>query len=159
MTGVQTCALPILAAHPAVAAIRAVMPVDVLTVEALDRDRDQGREYDLMNACHRRAIDDAYEAGAALILLSADVVMSAHALAALQGSVVKNSGQLSATSLTEKGGKVVFKDMIQGVTVKKEVDESTGVMGMVVIEHKEEDRKSTRLNSSHVSESRMPSSA
>ena len=40
--------------------------------------------------------------------------------------------------LTDKAGKVVFKDMIQGVTVKKEVDKSTGVMGMVVIEHKED---------------------
>jgi DNA-directed RNA polymerase subunit beta' len=40
--------------------------------------------------------------------------------------------------LTEKAGKVVFKDMIQGVTVKKEMDESTGVMGMVVIENEED---------------------
>jgi len=40
--------------------------------------------------------------------------------------------------LTEKTGKVVFKDMIQGVTVKKEVDESTGVLGIVIIEHKED---------------------
>ena len=40
--------------------------------------------------------------------------------------------------LTEKTGKVEFRDMIQGVTVKKEVDEATGVMGMVVIEHKED---------------------
>ncbi len=36
------------------------------------------------------------------------IILSAHALAALQGSVVKNSGQLSATSLTEKGGKIVL---------------------------------------------------
>jgi DNA-directed RNA polymerase subunit beta' len=40
--------------------------------------------------------------------------------------------------LTEKTGKVEFRDMINGVTVKKEVDESTGVLGMVVIEHKED---------------------
>jgi DNA-directed RNA polymerase subunit beta' len=40
--------------------------------------------------------------------------------------------------LTEKAGKVVFKDMIQGVTVKKEKDESTDQIGMVVIEHKED---------------------
>jgi DNA-directed RNA polymerase subunit beta' len=39
--------------------------------------------------------------------------------------------------LTEKAGKVEFRDMIQGVTIKKEVDEATGVMGTVVIEHKE----------------------
>ena len=40
--------------------------------------------------------------------------------------------------LTEKAGKVVFKDMISGVTVKKETDEATGNVGMVVIEHKED---------------------
>ena len=40
--------------------------------------------------------------------------------------------------LTEKAGKVEFRDMIPGVTVKKEVDEATGVMGTVVIEHKED---------------------
>jgi len=40
--------------------------------------------------------------------------------------------------LTEKTGKVEFRDMISGVTVKREIDESTGVMGTVVIEHKED---------------------
>src|SRR3954471_3624857 len=40
--------------------------------------------------------------------------------------------------LTEKTGKVEFRDMIAGVTVKKEVDEATKVMGIVVIEHKED---------------------
>ncbi|MDZ4743912.1 MAG: DNA-directed RNA polymerase subunit beta' [Verrucomicrobiota bacterium] len=40
--------------------------------------------------------------------------------------------------LTEKAGKVEFVDIIQGVTVKKEMDESTGFLGTVVIEHKED---------------------
>jgi DNA-directed RNA polymerase subunit beta' len=40
--------------------------------------------------------------------------------------------------LTEKPGKVVFKDMITNVTVRKETDESTGTTGLVVIEHKED---------------------
>jgi DNA-directed RNA polymerase subunit beta' len=40
--------------------------------------------------------------------------------------------------LTEMAGKVEFRDMISGVTVKREVDEATGVMGSVVIEHKED---------------------
>jgi len=40
--------------------------------------------------------------------------------------------------LTEKAGKIEFRDMIAGVTVKKEVDEATGLMGTVVIEHKED---------------------
>jgi DNA-directed RNA polymerase subunit beta' len=40
--------------------------------------------------------------------------------------------------LTEKPGKVEFRDMITGVTVKREIDETTGLMGTVVIEHKED---------------------
>ena len=41
--------------------------------------------------------------------------------------------------LTEKAGRVEFRDMIPGVTMKRETDETTGVMGTVVIEHKEGD--------------------
>jgi DNA-directed RNA polymerase subunit beta' len=40
--------------------------------------------------------------------------------------------------LTERAGRVEFRDMIPGVTVKREIDEATGVMGTVVIEHKED---------------------
>jgi len=40
--------------------------------------------------------------------------------------------------ITEKTGKIEFRDMIPGVTIRKEVDEATGVMGTVVIEHKED---------------------
>jgi DNA-directed RNA polymerase subunit beta' len=40
--------------------------------------------------------------------------------------------------LTEKSGRVDFRDMIPGVTMKRETDEATGVMGTVVIEHKED---------------------
>ncbi len=40
--------------------------------------------------------------------------------------------------LSEKGGSLVFKDMIPGVTVKRELDESTGRIATVVIEHKED---------------------
>jgi len=40
--------------------------------------------------------------------------------------------------LSEKTGKVRFVDMVQGVTVKRETDEATGVLGTVVIEHKED---------------------
>jgi DNA-directed RNA polymerase subunit beta' len=40
--------------------------------------------------------------------------------------------------LTERSGKVEFRDMIPGVTVKREIDDATGVMGTVVIEHKED---------------------
>jgi DNA-directed RNA polymerase subunit beta' len=40
--------------------------------------------------------------------------------------------------LTEKGGKVEFRDMISGITVTNEVDKETGKKGMVVTEHKED---------------------
>ncbi|MFI0347188.1 MAG: DNA-directed RNA polymerase subunit beta' [Chthoniobacterales bacterium] len=40
--------------------------------------------------------------------------------------------------ITEKAGKVEFRDMIAGVTIRKEVDDETGIMGTVVIEHKED---------------------
>jgi DNA-directed RNA polymerase subunit beta' len=40
--------------------------------------------------------------------------------------------------LTEKAGKIEFRDMIPGVTVKTEIDDATGLKGTVVIEHKED---------------------
>jgi DNA-directed RNA polymerase subunit beta' len=40
--------------------------------------------------------------------------------------------------LSEKSGVIEFHDFIDGVTVKKEVDESTGLEGTVVLEHKED---------------------
>jgi len=40
--------------------------------------------------------------------------------------------------LSEKAGKVKFNDIIEGVTMKQEMDETTGQEAMVVIEHKED---------------------
>ena len=40
--------------------------------------------------------------------------------------------------LSEKAGKVRFHDIIEGVTMKQETDETTGQEAMVVIEHKED---------------------
>src|SRR5438105_7732819 len=40
--------------------------------------------------------------------------------------------------LTDKGGKIEFRDMIAGVTIKRDVDEAPGLMGTVIIEHKED---------------------
>ncbi|MBV9999672.1 MAG: DNA-directed RNA polymerase subunit beta' [Verrucomicrobia bacterium] len=44
----------------------------------------------------------------------------------------------SVPILTERSGRVEFRDMIPGVTVRREVDTATGVMGTVVMEHKED---------------------
>ncbi len=60
------------------------------------------------------------------------------------GDEVKRGDQLATWDphnvpiITEKGGKVEFRDMIPGITVKKEKDEQTGAQGMVVLEHKED---------------------
>jgi DNA-directed RNA polymerase subunit beta' len=40
--------------------------------------------------------------------------------------------------LSEKAGKIKFHDIIEGVTMKQEVDETTGQEAMVIIEHKED---------------------
>jgi len=40
--------------------------------------------------------------------------------------------------LSEKSGTIRFKDMIPGVTVKRELDPATGRIGTVVVEHKED---------------------
>ncbi|MGJ8653359.1 MAG: DNA-directed RNA polymerase subunit beta' [Opitutaceae bacterium] len=40
--------------------------------------------------------------------------------------------------LSEKAGRIGFNDMIPGVTIKRELDESTGRIATVVIEHKED---------------------
>jgi DNA-directed RNA polymerase subunit beta' len=40
--------------------------------------------------------------------------------------------------LTEKAGKIEFRDIIEGVTMKKEIDETTKLVGTVIIEHKED---------------------
>ena len=40
--------------------------------------------------------------------------------------------------LSEKAGQVKFHDIIEGVTMKQEIDETTGQEAMVVIEHKED---------------------
>jgi DNA-directed RNA polymerase subunit beta' len=61
-----------------------------------------------------------------------------------EGSLVKKGDTFvqwdpyNVPIITEKTGKIEFRDMISGVTIRKEVDEETGVMGTVVIEHKED---------------------
>ena len=54
-----------------------------------------------------------------------------------KGSVLAQWDPYNIPVLSEKGGTLVFKDMIPGVTVKRELDESSGRIATVVIEHKE----------------------
>ncbi len=44
----------------------------------------------------------------------------------------------SVPILSEKPGRIQFHDIIEGVTMKQEVDETTGQEAMVIIEHKED---------------------
>lgn len=55
-----------------------------------------------------QAIATLVENRSAVLAEGGQIILSAHALASLQGAVVKNSGQLSATSLSDKGGKIVL---------------------------------------------------
>jgi DNA-directed RNA polymerase subunit beta' len=55
-----------------------------------------------------------------------------------KGAVLAVWDPYNVPVLSEKGGTLVFKDMIPGVTVKRELDESSGRIATVVIEHKED---------------------
>lgn len=75
--------------HPMMQAIARLMPVDVVGVAALegvdnpDPNRRGDPRFELMTICHRQSISDAYEAGAALIFLSPDLLMSAGTFASV----------------------------------------------------------------------------
>jgi DNA-directed RNA polymerase subunit beta' len=55
-----------------------------------------------------------------------------------KGDVLAQWDPYNVPVLSEKGGSLHFKDMIPGVTVKRELDESSGRIATVVIEHKED---------------------
>ena len=55
-----------------------------------------------------------------------------------KGEILSQWDPYNIPVLSEKGGTLVFKDMIPGVTVKRELDEATGRIATVVIEHKED---------------------
>ena len=55
-----------------------------------------------------------------------------------KGEVLAMWDPHSIPILSEKSGRIGFSDMIPGVTIKRELDESTGRIATVVIEHKED---------------------
>ncbi|HTB81875.1 MAG TPA: DNA-directed RNA polymerase subunit beta' [Opitutaceae bacterium] len=55
-----------------------------------------------------------------------------------KGDILAQWDPYNVPVLSEKGGTLAFKDMIPGVTVKRELDEATGRIATVVIEHKED---------------------
>ena len=54
------------------------------------------------------------------------------------GGVLASWDPYNIPNLSEKAGTVRFRDMIRGVTIKKELDESSGRIATVIIEHKED---------------------
>lgn len=69
--------------HPMVQALRRLIAVDIIVIEALDQFADGPFGTELMIACHQRAIADILEDDAAIIMLSADFVLSDNTLAAV----------------------------------------------------------------------------
>ncbi|MBB5351862.1 DNA-directed RNA polymerase subunit beta' [Haloferula luteola] len=55
-----------------------------------------------------------------------------------KGATVATWDPYNVPIITEKAGKVEFRDMISGITVQSETDKETGKKGMVVTEHKED---------------------
>jgi DNA-directed RNA polymerase subunit beta' len=55
-----------------------------------------------------------------------------------QGGVLMEWDPHNVPILTEVGGEVRFEDIIEGVTMREEIDESTGLAARVMIEHREE---------------------
>jgi hypothetical protein len=68
--------------HPSVRALRAFIPVDVVTIDDTHKRFDAPESYELMSACHRRALRDAFDASAALLLLPVNGVCSDRAISA-----------------------------------------------------------------------------
>ncbi len=76
-------------------------------------------------------------------LESYDIVVGSVLLVG-DGTVVEKGARIAVWDpynvpvLSEKAGVVSFRDMIPGVTIKRELDESTGRIATTVIEHKED---------------------
>jgi DNA-directed RNA polymerase subunit beta' len=55
-----------------------------------------------------------------------------------KGDIIVQWDPYNVPILSEKAGRVQFQDIIEGVTMKQEVDETTGQEAMVIVEHKED---------------------
>ncbi|MGJ8724145.1 MAG: DNA-directed RNA polymerase subunit beta' [Roseibacillus sp.] len=76
--------------------------------------------------------------------LESHKVVIGSVIKAADGAEVKKGAQIltwdphSVPIISEKAGKVEFRDMIVGITVQTETDKETGKKGMTVTEHKED---------------------
>ena len=55
-----------------------------------------------------------------------------------KGATLATWDPYSVPVITEKTGKIKFRDMLQGITLDTEIDKETNTKGLVVIEHKED---------------------
>ena len=70
-------------AHPHVRALRRAIPVDIIPIEGSHKRFAVPGSYELMSACHRRALHDAFAADAAILFLPANCVFSDRAISAV----------------------------------------------------------------------------
>ncbi|MBN1403714.1 MAG: DNA-directed RNA polymerase subunit beta' [Opitutales bacterium] len=78
-------------------------------------------------------------AGAVLMYNSGDKIT--------KGQVLAQWDPHNVPIISEKGGIITFRDMIPGVTVKRELDAATGRIATTVVEHKEDLNPSIEINS------------
>jgi DNA-directed RNA polymerase subunit beta' len=81
--------------------------------------------------------DDERELEQHTVVIGA-VISVAHGAKVKKGEIFVQWDPYNVPILSEKAGKVKFLDIIEGVTMKQETDETTGQEAMVVIEHKED---------------------
>ncbi|MFM6939225.1 MAG: beta strand repeat-containing protein, partial [Rhodoluna sp.] len=80
-----------------------------------------------------QAIAALVENRSAVLAEGGQIILSAHALATLQGAIVKNSGRLSATSLVDKGGKIVLMGDSIELTATSQIDANGPAGGGTVL--------------------------
>lgn len=76
-------------AHPHVRALRDLLPVDIVAIEGSHKRFAAPGSYELMHACQRRALQDAFDASAAVLFLPAHFVFSEGTI----GAVVRRHGE------------------------------------------------------------------
>ncbi len=81
--------------------------------------------------------DDGRELEVHNVVIGA-VISVAHGAKVNKGDTFVQWDPYNVPILSEKAGRVRFQDIIEGVTMKQEVDETTTQEAMVVIEHKED---------------------
>jgi len=86
-------------AHPHVRTLRGILPVDIVPIEASHKRFAAPGSYELMNACQRQALRDAFAAGAAMLFLPANFVFSDGAISTVIRRHREGHRAVVATSL------------------------------------------------------------